>query len=68
MKSKKESLEILRSEEFWFKLANSVESTVGHHFVPQIAANPSITTLGEWARAIEERKRQQTSALTVRFA
>ena len=68
MLSKKESLEILRSEEFWFTLTNSVESTVGHHFVPQIAADPSITTLGEWARAIEERKRQQTSALTVRFA
>lgn len=68
MKNLKESFEILRSQELWLTLIDSVESTIGHHFVPQIAADPSITTVGEWAQAIEERKRQQTSALTVRFA
>ena len=38
------------------------------HFKSQAAADSSINTLGAWAEAIEEDKRHQTSALTVRFA
>ena len=66
--TKVQVLTILRSKEFWIQVVDAVESYSMTHFISQAAADPEISTLGDWARAIEEDKRQQTSALTVRFA
>ena len=68
MKTKKQVFEILRSREFWIEVVDAVESVAMCHFKSQAMADSSINTLGAWARSIEEKKRQQTSALTVRFA
>ena len=66
--TKAQVLAILRDKEFWIEVVNSVEKYSMTHFISQAAADSDISTLGDWARAIEEDKAQQTSALTVRFA
>ena len=66
--TKKQVFVVLRSKQFWLEVVDAVESMAMCHFKSQAAADPSINTLGAWALAIEEDKRQQTSALTVRFA
>ena len=68
MKTKKQVFEILRSREFWIEVVDAVESVAMCHFKSQAMADSFINTLGAWARSIEEKKAQQTSALTVRFA
>ena len=63
-----ECLNVLRSKQFQLSVISEVEDTAACHFQSAISMNPSIRTLRDWKTAIEEQARQQTSALSVRFA
>ena len=66
--TRKKTLQMLRTKEFALHVIALVESTAAAHFASAILMDDSITTIRDWAQAIEERKRQQTSAVSVRFA
>jgi hypothetical protein len=59
---------MLRSKEFALHVINLVERTAAAHFASAALMDDTIVTIRDWAEAIEEQKRQQTSAVSVRFA
>ena len=63
-----ETLQMLRSKEFALHVIALVERTAAAHFASATLMDDNIVTIRDWAEAIEEQKRQQTSAVSVRFA
>ena len=68
MSTKQQALAVLRSKEFALHVIGLVEQTAAAHFISAAQMDDSIRTIQDWAEAIEEQKRQQTSAVSVRFA
>ena len=66
--TRSDTLKMLRSKEFALHVISLVESTAAAHFASAALLDDSIVTIRDWAEAIEEQKRQQTSAVSVRFA
>ena len=66
--TRSDTLKVLRSKEFALHVISLVESTAAAHFASAALLDDSIITIRDWAEAIEEQKRQQTSAVSVRFA
>jgi hypothetical protein len=66
--TRSDTLKMLRSKEFALHVISLVESTAAAHFASAALLDDSIITIRDWAEAIEEQKRQQTSAVSVRFA
>jgi len=66
--TRKKTLQMLRTKEFALHVIALVERTAAAHFTAASSMDDSIVTIRDWAQAIEEQKRQQTSAVSVRFA
>ena len=61
-------MQMMRSKEFALHVIDLVEQTAACHFMSAIQNDKSIKTIRDWAESVEEQKRQQTSAVSVRFA
>jgi len=68
MHTKQEILRTLRSKTFALHVIRIVEQTAACHFISAAQMDNSIKTIRDWAESVEEQKRQQTSAVSVRFA
>ena len=66
--TRNKTLQALRSKDFALHVISLVERTAAAHFASAALMDDSIVTIRDWAEAIEEQKRQQTSAVSVRFA
>ena len=66
--TRNKTLQALRSKDFALHTINLVERTAAAHFASAALMDDTIVTIRDWAEAIEEQKRQQTSAVSVRFA
>jgi len=60
-------LRTMRTEEFAYRVLDKVETHAGNHFL-SLYHMAGVRTIGEWGEIIEEEKRQQTTAKTVRIA
>ncbi len=61
-------LNLMRSRKFQLRVISIVEESAACHFQSAIASDEDIKNLHDWKSAIEEQPRQQTSALSVKFA
>lgn len=60
-------LRTMRTKEFAYRVLDKVETHAGNHFL-SLYHMAGVKTIGEWGEIIEEEKRQQTTAKTVRIA
>lgn len=67
-KTKKEILNILRSREFVYRTLEIVESVLAYSFLSRVLLDESIVTIDDWAKELEEQKRQQTTVVSVQVA
>lgn len=66
--TKSEVLKYMRSKKFAIDVLRNIENYSHHNFVSIASMNDKVVTLRDWAEEIEEEKRQQTTAVSVRFA
>jgi len=61
-------LAYMRSKPFALSVLQNIERYSHHNFLSIASMNDKVRTLRDWAEEIEEEKRQQTTAVSVRFA